>query len=366
MDIIIEIAEILNAFRVFQRLIDLPKTIRILGRWIIRCSLASVDITGIYYGQLHIIRYLICLCYLLIVIVWFFVMLGFITNDFLFSLIDNEYFPKNTRVLFIAALAFLLLVSAIRFDAVIDEWYNHLRFFKFAYYAQENQMDKLGLTKQNYFKISVFAKVCQIIVIYGYTLIFGSCFVSVIIYIVIHSNRYLLYLGLPFIIQAIFIVVSTLSLIILIAFMTVYYYKLLFDQINEQIRLIERRSMNSVGLIDQMRLLRLIERHNSFAHDLNRLSVMLRRSSVVYYIAMTMFQIVPLNMYIDSDSTFYSILYMIYLSGSLTIGFGVVFASSLQISSAHKPAKLIYKILTKDLHQQNININFKWKVIIHY
>lgn len=363
MDIIIEIAEILNSFEPFRRFIDLSKTIKILGRWIVRCSLSSVDVTGIYYGHLHIIRYLICLFYLLSMITWFFVLLAFIVNDFLFSLIDNEYFPKNTRVLLITALAFLLLVIAVRIDTAIDEWYNHLRFFKFAYYAQENRIDKVGLTKHNYFKISVFAKLCQIIVIYGYTLILCPCVVSVVIYIIIHSKRFMLYFGLVFIIYGIFVVVSTISLIILIAFMTVYYYKLLFDQINEQIQLIERRSIDSVALIDQMRLLRLIQRHNCKARDLNGLSRMLSRSSIVFFIAITFFQIVPLNMYIDSDSIFYKILYMIYLSASLTIGFGVVFASSLQISSAHKPVKLIYQILTKNFHQQNISINFKWKVI---
>ena len=67
-------------------------------------------------------------------------------------------------------------------------------------------------------------------------------------------------------------------------------------------------------------------------------------------------------MYLDRKLLFYKVVYLIYLSDSLNVGFGVIFASSLQISADHKPAKLINKILIKNL-EQKFNFTFKWKVI---
>ena len=111
-----------------------------------------------------------------------------------------------------------------------------------------------------------------------------------------------------------------------------------------------------------MLLTLLVKRHNKIAKNLSEINNFTRRSSFLFFIAIALLQIVPLNMYLDSKLLFYKVGYLIYLSASLSVGFGVIFASSLQISSAHKPAKLINRILIKNL-KRKFNFTFKWKVI---
>ena len=85
---------------------------------------------------------------------------------------------------------------------------------------------------------------------------------------------------------------------------------------------------------------------------------MIRPTINVFFIATKLLQIVHLNMYLNRKLLFYKVGYLIYLYAWLS----VVFASSLQISAAHKPAKLFDKILIKNL-KQKFNFKFKSKVI---
>ena len=89
-------------------------------------------------------------------------MISFIFNDSLYSLVDNEFMPKNTRLLLVVALVFMLLTISFRFDVLINEWHNHLIGLKFAYYLQENVDLKHGLTSTNHFKLSMLTKLVEI------------------------------------------------------------------------------------------------------------------------------------------------------------------------------------------------------------
>ena len=81
----------------------------------------------------------------------------------------------------------------------------------------------------------------------------------------------------------------------------------------------------------------------------------------MYFVGIILIQVNALNLYFDTESLFYKTIYLIFLSASITFGFGIVFACSLQINAAHKPAKLIMNLL--NINNQKLNFNLKWKVI---
>ena len=343
----------------FKDFVDLSKTIKALGRWITKWYLTSVNINGIYYNQFNKRRYILNWIHfvLLNICVWLLVL--FISNNSLWQLIDNKFLPKNLRIALITVAGSGFVIVSFRFDALYDEWYNHLKMFKFAYYLQENIPSKHGLTERNYFKLSILVKAIESIKIYAVVFVLSISLLH--LYIAIKTNNLLLQLLFPVVIYGISIGTATVVLIFLISFLSAYYYKLMFDQINDQIETIYKRSINSLSTVYQLRLIKLVIKHDNIAKGMFQLIVLVRRSALLYIIVVTLVQIIILNLYFDSDSLYYKTLYMFFLSASLTFGFGFVFACSLQINTAHKPAKLIRKILYKQ--QQNFNIKFKLKVI---
>ena len=345
----------------FQDSINLSKTMRNLGNWDVKWYLTSVDITGIYNNQFNSKRYFLNCFHMVLLTIEGFCAILFACNDSVWKLVDNEFMPKRIKNLIICGIAIGFMVISLRFDIVSDEWYNHLKMFKFAYYMQENIPSKHGLTKRNHFKLSLFTKILEVFLVKIYTPIFFVTVVYIYLYITIKSNNFLLQLLFPFIIYIALMLISTISLIFLICFIIAYYYKLLFDQINHKIETIYKRSTKLLKIVYQKRLVRLMKRHDVFASQMYQMNLFIRRSAMFYFIVITLIQINVLNLYFDSNSSSYKAFYLICLCGSITFGFGIVFLSSLQIDAAHKSAKLIRKILYKN--KKKLNFNFKWKVI---
>ena len=151
--------------RINDKLIDfisISKVMKSIGQLLKSSYFTSVDITEIYLGQINIIRYIINWIHFILINFCAILMVSFISNDSLYSLVDNEFMPKNTRLLLVVALVFMLLTISFRFDVLIDEWRNHLIGFKFLYYLQENVDLKHGLTSTNHFKLSILAKLMEI------------------------------------------------------------------------------------------------------------------------------------------------------------------------------------------------------------
>ena len=186
--------------------------------------------------------------------------------------------------------------------------------------------------------------------------------VSVVViftFILIKSDKLLLQFFTLLFIYNTLLVASTIALLGSIAFMTLYYYKLLFDQINGKMRKICKLSKSTIKVADQKRLLRLIKRHNLRGQQVNQLNILFRQTTLVLFIVLALLQIIPLNLYLQANVLFEKILYLIYLFTSMVFGLGNVFFFSMQIKAAHKPYKTIYCILSK----QKLNLHFKWKVI---
>ena len=186
---------------------------------------------------------------------------------------------------------------------------------------------------------------------------------GVIFYVAIRSGRLMVWILIPCLIYLNIIVITTIGLCCVISVILLYYYKLIFDQLNDQFESIVHRSLDSVSSIDQMRLIGLIKRHDQRANQLNLVNLMFRRTIAVFWVSITLMQMIPLNIFLEENQfLLYKFLYFVYILCVFIFGFGVSVLFSWQIKSAHRPTKSCYKILTRNLNKQQFGFYFKWKV----
>ena len=138
------------------------------------------------------------------------------------------------------------------------------------------------------------------------------------------------------------------------------YYILIFDQLNQEFESIEKRSFHFVSMMNQMRLIQLVERHHQKAQEINMINLMFRRSIGVYWMSIVFIQMLSLNVFLDEQVLLSQILYLFYSIIMLLLGFSISTLFSWQIISAHKPCKSIYQILARNQH---FSFHFIWKVI---
>ena len=166
-----------------------------------------------------------------------------------------------------------------------------------------------------------------------------------IIYTFVHNKR---------------LVTLTCFLLAVLIVVLLSYYILIFDQLNQEFESIEKRSFHSVKMINQMRLIQLVERHHQKAQEINMINLMVRRCIGVYWMSIVFIQMLLLNIFLDEEVLFFEIFYLVYSMIILLLGFSISTLFSWQIISAHKPCKSIYKILARNQH---FSFHFKWKII---
>lgn len=349
--------------RKLSEVINLPNVIKLIGHLNKKSNFFSVDFTEIYFGQMNIIRYLVNWFHFILINCGFLTLLIFIINDNLYSLVDNEFLPKNTKSILVVGLIFIFLTISFRFDILINEWHHHLKPFKFMYYLQENIEMEHGLTRRNLFKLSMITKLFDYAFRIGASLAL-TVISSVILYVAIRSGRLIIFILYPVFIYLIIFVVITICICAVLSVISLYYYILTFDQLNQQFESIEKRSFGRVSLMNQMKLIRLVKRHDKKAQELNMFNLMIRRTVGVYWVSIALLQMLPLHIFLEEDEVlFFQFFYFVYVIGALSFGFAVSVLLSWQIRSAHQPIKSIYKILNRNSHHKQSSFYFKWKVI---
>ena len=144
-------------------------------------------------------------------------------------------------------------------------------------------------------------------------------------YVIIRENLIALYLLVQTTIYGIFYCAITLVLIGALSIISLYYYILLFDQINKQVEWICNESKHRVSLAHQNSLIHLIKKHNSIAYLLYLIHFIIRTLVtfitlitlitliLVFFITLALMQIIPLNLYLKTDNVYMRIIYLIYL-----------------------------------------------------
>ena len=99
---------------------NLPK-MKLDGYLLKLTGITSTNLTGFFHGELHIIRYIICVVHFFLMSIGFSIGLLVDINDYVFNLINIEFIPKNSRILFVVALIIIFLAISVRFDFLIYE-----------------------------------------------------------------------------------------------------------------------------------------------------------------------------------------------------------------------------------------------------
>lgn len=341
--------------------IEFKKSFETISVWIKKSYFTSVDVNEINSGHLNIIRYLIGWLHFILMCLGFFILLAFISINSLFQLIHSEILPKNFRIILSVGLIYLILSFSIRFDILVFEWNTHLKSFQFLYYLF-NDHPKHGLTSKNYLKLSILFKIIFLMLYKFLAPLFAILLISVFIYLGIRTEKIALRLLVPMIIYLIVMVELTVSLITSLVVIVLYYYKLIFDQLTAQFEAIEKRSSNSISFMDELRLIRLVKQHKIRDEEIRQINLMLRRSVAVFWVTINLLQIIPLNLYLEDDNLVYQMIYLVYLIAAFLFGLTVSMVFTIEIKAAHKPTKLIYRILTRNLQQKKFGFCFKSKV----
>lgn len=166
--------------------INLPKIMKLNGYLLKLTGITSTDLDGFYNKELHIIRYIICITHFFLVSLGLLIGLFIDINDSLFHSIDNEFLPKNSRILSAVALIIIFLPISVRFDYLNYEWHHHMECYKVFYFMQKDEKEKVGLTEKNYKKFLILAKLIEVTLQLG--IIFMS-FVVTLFYCISQSDQ---------------------------------------------------------------------------------------------------------------------------------------------------------------------------------
>ena len=167
----------------------------------------------------------------------------------------------------------------------------------------------------------------------------------------------------PFIFYLVIVQSYSVSVTPVLCGTTIYYYKLRFDQINDEIKSICLSNDNPDGLIsfkNQIKLIQLIRKHNSLAKKVYQLNSEIRRTVGALYLISSLILNLSLHLIMDAKNSFEISLYGQYIVSVVLVGFGVSFLLSMQIKSAHESSKIMYQILAR----QKYLFRFQWHVSI--
>ena len=344
----------------FVESIDIKKSIISVANLAKKAHLITVDITELFFDEFNYKRFFLGIIDLIILIVNVLTWFLFYKFDFLFQLVNNPFLPKNAKVVFIAFMCMYSFAAAIRFDLMIAERNDNLDFFRIIYFFQEDIKSKIGLTEKNLRKIKIFGKLFELTIIRAIIPLFCLLTGSIYLFIAIKSNNIIILLTVPFLFHGVWIAGSTFAVTGTLVVVGLYYMKLIFDQINDEMQVIFDKSKWLITFPNQKRLIWLTHKHNYFALVMNNINLAFRRSICVYFIVFSMSLIISLNLILFSDDFVLLVVYLVYFMSVFILGFATAYFLSRQIESAHKPYKIMYKILRK----RNFSLKFKLKVLI--
>lgn len=341
----------------FNKSIDLSKSVEFIGYLIKKTQLTSVDFTDIYYGEFNYKRYLISLFHFAANCLGLICLFSFTYP--LFYLFDNKYFPKNFQSIILTGLIDMILSVSMRLDLLVGEWENKLSTFKFYYYIENNIKSKHRLNESNYRKLGIYLKLFEVVFIKGFSVLMVGSVTLNLIYIAFRCDRITVQIATPFVIYWVCCISFAISLMIPLMSFAIYYYKLLFDQLNDQFEKISK-SEDSTRIMNVWRLMMLIKHHNLLSVEIHKLNLFIRRTVGLLFIGLSLFQILPLHLILETRDLYEKLFFSQYAISGVLFGFGPALLLSMQIQSAHRPSKYIYSLLAKELP-----FHIKWKVFLY-
>ena len=245
----------------FKKSVNFPATIRSIG-WIMKhFQFTAIDLTEIYEGTFNKTRYLLCWFHFLLVGLGFLQAFGIVNWNKCYEWIIDENFPNNVKQLIQLGMRLIVLSQVMRYDHLDGQRKSGLSFYKIFYSLQHDIKSEHQLTDENYKRLSLYSQLIDWIYLkIGSFLMISITSISTL-YIAVVCNKIGFKLISPLCLYFIFIGSIPNSVTPLLVGITIYYYKLRFDQINHEIKSICGGN-DFIPFHDQIKLIILIKKHN--------------------------------------------------------------------------------------------------------
>ena len=318
----------------------------------------SINFNDIYYGNKNPEQLKICV--LICILLWLMTFSGisFVLSDELYSFIDCPCFPGHFRTILLLTGFSSIAILVAKTDIILAEIKSNLNEFKIFYYLMNDIKSEHKLSKANNEKLAVLCRIIQILVM-NYGLKFGIIFGSFIIikyaieFKILFFQLTIIILPIPFLIIYVFTAASIFFIFVILF----YYYKLLFDQISDQFKLISNRKSLVINKIIEKKLIQLIYEHKSASIEINKINLSIRRTAACIFILFSFAKIISLYLFIYSNDIIIRFVLMNAIVASVIFGYAMTYFFSLQIESAHKSYKSVHSIVCK--YKMRFNIKLK-------
>ena len=341
----------IKILKIKQKFVDyfLIKTlIEILSKIIRNFYVFSVGLDEIYYEIKNPKRFKLCIIFCIFMwmaTIWHFLAL---ISPSLWSLIDNPFIPDQPKLCVLILMLALFLGTFLKCDFLLGELNGYLEPLKIFHILRINVKLIHQLTDRNYKHLAYLTRIIMILFL-NYAITFFSILIPVFMLLIAISSKRLywwihLILFTPIYVSML-IIMATSGCLCYIYFA---YYKLRFDQLNDQIKaIIPNGKWKMIFIGKEKLLLQMIDQHNLLALEINKVNLLLRRSAAMIFVILALCKIVTLYLTIYLKHTLARI---IILNGFLFLfifGFGLTTLFSLQINSAKKSYKIIHSVVCK-------------------
>ena len=321
----------------------------------------SIQFDRVNHGLVNLKRFQISL--IVCVLMWLatFYNLLIITSDNMWSLIDGPFLPDHYRTFKLIPLILLLLSTAIKTDILLEE-FKQLKLserspLEIIYYLMNDLKLKHKLDQKNYNEIAFVSRFVQLNVLNYGAPICSLFLIGFFISIFSLDNGYWIFdtlFMMPFYVYSIFL----LAICCCVKYLFYFYYKLLFDQITEQIKLFVSNKPIKITLRQERRLLNLIKQHHQAAIEINTMSLNSRRRTAIEFLMFSLIKIITLYLMVNSKHILIKGFAINVFGIFMIFGFGLSLIFSLQIESAHQGYKFIHSVICK----QKMKLSLRMKV----
>ena len=218
-----------------------------------------------------------------------------ICSNRFFNFIKANYFIiPQFKEMIILGITGLILTFAIRIDLIIEERKFKLRNLEFFYYLIHNLKSKHKLTDKNYKRIFILARTMELFIVKLNVVISiaGITFCNFLLCLL--YKTYFPVIISPLLLILLVIVQTTFHSCTALIFITIFYYKSLFDQINQRINF-----MFQLNFISSIEFNKIFYEHNLIAIEIDKLNEFIRRSTAVYLIVSSSLKIMFLCLAIN-------------------------------------------------------------------
>ena len=261
--------------------------------------ITSIGFEEINFGRKNPFKFKICALICFFMWIATLRLIPFLLSNHLYSLISNQFLPRQFKTFHLLVVFIIGLTAYLRTEFLLGEINYDLKPFKVFYFLINNLNAKHKLNQSNYKRLAILSRLTTCFLIdYGSTLILILTF-SFIAIIAILSRQLFWILELILVTPTYIASVHTSSTACVI-FIIIIYYKLRFDQINQEIKsVLPNGVIKVINKTRERKLISLINKHNLLSNDIQQLNLMMQNLAAALFIILSLIKIISLYLLIN-------------------------------------------------------------------